>query len=130
MKRLSFIIPCLMLLSSFLTAIGAPVLEHYCEMKEEQTQSCPMHAAKTCCEKKEAPKDDCCKDEIAFKKFSSDYLLKNFKTDVQLLKIECELPRELTTHIAFKNLIDFTYDMRGSPPIARDIPVFIQSFLI
>ncbi len=89
-----------------------------------------MHEAKTCCEKKEAPKDDCCKDELSFKKFSSDYVLKVFKTDTPVLKIDFLLSRELAPLIVLKNPIDFTYDMRGSPPIARDIPVFIQSFLI
>jgi len=119
-----------MLLLAFVATLGAPVLEHYCTMQKQVTESCPMHAEKTCCEKKKEPKDDCCKDELAFEKFSSDYLVKTFKTDAPVLKIENVLLREITPQIALKNLINFTYDMRGSPPIARDIPVFIQSFLI
>jgi hypothetical protein len=119
-----------MLVLAFVTTMGMPVLQHFCLQKKQVTQSCSMHEAKTCCEKQSEPKDDCCKDELSFKKFSSDYVLKTFKTDAPVLKIEFVLPREIAPRIALKNPIDHTYDMRGSPPIARDIPVFIQSFLI
>ncbi len=130
MKRLSLFLSCIMLVLAFVTTIGAPVLEHFCSQQRMVTESCPMHEAKSCCQKKEVPKDDCCKNQIKFEKFSSDYVLKTFKTDDPVLKIDYVFSREIASPILLKSPLNFNHGERGSPPIARDIPVFIQSFLI
>jgi len=91
--------------------------------------SCGMEKKKSDCETKSLMKDDCCQDEFQLIQndenytqqvtdfdFSNDFLIAFVTSYVELLETE-------TTEV------DFFTD-HSPPPLIKDIPVLIQSFLI
>lgn len=130
MNFISKISSVLLALFVLLTTTGFSLHEHHCTVTNETITSV-MHE-KSCCgkqDKQDCPKN-CCQNQVKFIQLD---------TETSLPATEYQISPDLfvtVLHVVLFQLFEqndkttdkyFTYN---SPPINRDIPVFVQSFLI
>ncbi len=134
MKKVFSVILSLVIL---VTSMGFTVSSHICGGKRVKTEfglttidvSCGMEKKVSSCASEEQMKPNCCKDEFQLIQIEEDYTQQltkiNFSLDffIAFATSYIELLHNETTEI------DFFTD-HSPPPLIRNIPVLVQSFLI
>ncbi|NQX97049.1 MAG: hypothetical protein HRT73_04100 [Flavobacteriales bacterium] len=132
-KIFSFILSLVILV----TSMGFTISSHICGGHKVKSVinigitdvSCGMEKKKSDCETKSQMKDDCCQDEFQLIQNDEDYIQQitdfNFSDNflIAFVTSYVELLDTETTEIDF-------YADHSPPPLIKDIPVLIQSFLI
>lgn len=107
---------------------GVALSKHYCggefsamEVGHDQIQ---------CCEQPEEMPDGCCQDEKLTFQVEESYQLSHFQFESALF-IAAIFPNiDLSWLFETSSEVHTSYKPYHSPPIAQDIPVLLQSFLI
>jgi len=119
------------------TSMGFTVSSHICGGKKVKTVfsvgvadvSCGMEKKANDCSSKKQMKKNCCEDEVQLIQNDKDYIqqITNFDFSpnflIAFVTTYVELFENETTEIDF-------FSDHSPPPLIRDIPVLIQSFLI
>jgi hypothetical protein len=119
------------------TSMGFTVSSHICGGKKVKTElsigatdvSCGMEKNANNCTSKKQMKPDCCKDEVQLIQNDKDYTQRLISFDfspnflIAFITSYVKLFENETTEIDF--FLDYS-----PPPLIKDIPVLIQSFLI
>ena len=134
MKKIFSIILSLVIL---VTSMGFTVSSHICGGKRVKTEigliesdvSCGMERAENNCAEGEQMKSNCCQDDILMVQMDEDYSQKvtnaNFSSDFVFVFVAvlCDVLPSTTVQKIF-------YNDYSPPPLIKDIPVLVQSFLI
>lgn len=126
-KKIFHITLSLMLL---VATTGMAISKHYCggELYKVEVGMQKIH----CCDDPQDMPDDCCADQhVTFQLPQEDFQLSQFDFEVTHLALIAALPY-LDFSALFADQEDFTppFDPYTSPPIAQDLPVMLQSFLL
>ena len=109
---------------------GMAISKHYCggELSKIELGMESIH----CCDDPQDMPDDCCEDQkITFQLSQEDFQLAHFDFEFSHLALIASLPY-LDFSALFTEQEDFSppFDPYTSPPIAQDLPVMLQSFLL
>lgn len=109
---------------------GMAISKHYCggELSKIELGMESIH----CCDDPQDMPDDCCEDQkITFQLSQEDFQLAHFDFEFSHLALIAALPY-LDFSALFTEQEDFIppFAPYTSPPIAQDLPVMLQSFLI
>lgn len=112
-----------------LSTTGVAISKHYCggELSKVEVGHEKIH----CCDQPDDMPDDCCHDEQLTFLLEQDFQLSAFQFDCHLLAVTAFLPYlDLSALFVEQEAYETEFKPYLSPPIAQDIPVLLQSFLI
>jgi len=141
------LVAILLVLTVLISSIGVAVNTHMCKKEgvitsyyidsgecvcEESIEKEPVHK---CCHKitqEDTPKKGCCQDESEFFKLDFDYTtqIEDVSINPDLIFTAALIYTTVSPTLIEENTKVFEYKYYSPPIPNRDIPVFIQSFLI
>lgn len=108
---------------------GVAISKHYCggELSTVEVGHEKIH----CCDESDDMADDCCQDEQLTFLLEQEFQLSAFQFDCHILSVTSLLPfLDLSALFVAQETYKTEFKPYLSPPIAQDLPVMLQSFLL